>query len=99
MTLSFLERSASNRPATRRASGPMPAPRTLAPTSVGAPMRLTVFMPGLWQFARGSGRHQALQQFPQLDRFDQVRIEAGLLRGLAVQRLAPSRQRDEADAA
>src|SRR5437868_990310 len=31
-------------PATRSASGPMPAPRTLAPTSVGAPMRLTVFI-------------------------------------------------------
>src|ERR1043166_7720987 len=37
-------RSASPRPATRRASGPIPAPRVLAPTSVGAPMRLTVVM-------------------------------------------------------
>ena len=39
--------SASASPATRSASGPMPAPRTLAPTSVGAPISSRVrFMRG-----------------------------------------------------
>src|SRR3569623_2058117 len=47
-------------PATRSASGPMPAPRTLAPTSVGAPIRLTVFI-AAHCVARSAGPGRLLQ--------------------------------------
>jgi hypothetical protein len=40
MTVVALRAQRLGRPATRSASGPMPAPRTLAPTSVGAPISL-----------------------------------------------------------
>src|ERR1700741_4129932 len=73
MTLSFLERSASNSPATRRASGPMPAPRTLAPTSVGAPIRLNVFMPALLQVSRNA----AIVRQPGLARSGYLQAEHG----------------------